>query len=376
MDRRSFLLSAAALCAGGAAFGQGLLPDTPSSAGYCRQRASKALGMGGLDVNRLNSTRSVSDDEGFFEDAVNPRLFAATSAVIQSPSDTPVAQHLIGLINTINTSRYATQVSKNSIDNLLHTDFLLLMAYGLLALDEVGHLDKATKKALLQPIIERVNLSDYKNKFYYGMEQCNSKTRAKPGRDPWDCQNHTYGVQHVRMMMGILGGKKSEIRQGAKLYEYAISDLSAEGALWREAVRGAYSWTYYPHALEHLMAIGDLDARMDGKLLAHTNKRGQSIHDAVRFYVSSLSDPSSPELMRKYSAYNLGVEGRRDGENPYSNWRRQRALGYHYYQAWFPIYRKHFPNRPETKAFARLIRGAKAPELSYHLGLDTWCVFG
>lgn len=376
MNRRSFLLSAAALCAGGAAFGQGLLPDSPSSDGYCRQRASRALSMGGLDVNRLNATRSVIDDELFFQDEVNPRLFTASSAVIQNPGDTRIAQHLIGLINTINTSNYATRVTKASIENLLHTDFLLLMAYGLLSLDEAGHLDKATKEALLQPIAKRVNLSDYRKKFYYDMEQCNGKTRARPGPDPWDCQNHTYGVQHVRMLMGILGGKRSEIRQGAKLYKYAISDLSAEGALWREAVRGAYSWTYYPHALEHLMAIGDLDARMGGTLLAHTNSKGQSIHDAVRFYVNSLSDPSNPELMRKYSAYNLGVEGRRDGNNPHSNWRRERAITRRHYQAWFPIYRKHFPNRPETAAFARLTRGARAPEASYHLGLDTWCVFG
>ena len=238
-----------------------------------------------------------------------------------------------------------------------------------------GQVDQATKKALLKPIAKRASLPEYKKKFYYGMKDCNGKTRGKPGRDPWGCQNHTYGVQHVRMLMGVLSGKKSEIGRGAKLYKYAITDLSAEGALWREAVRGAYSWTYYPHALEHLMAIGDLDARMGGNLFAYTNKRGQSIHDAVRFYVNSLSDPSNPDLMRKYAAFNLGTEGRRDGDNPFSNWRRQRALTRRYYQAWFPIYRSYFPNRAETRAFAQLTRGADSAQASYHLGLDTWCIF-
>ena len=70
------------------------------------------------------------------------------------------------------------------------------------------------------------------------------------------------------------------------------------------SVKGAYSWTYYPHALGSLMAIGDIDKQLGGNLFAYKNKNGQTIHDAVRFHIESLQNPTNPNLMWKYAVKN------------------------------------------------------------------------
>ena len=316
----------------------------------------------------------------WFDTYVNFSLYNRTASLLSNTHDDSMVNDFKNLLKQIGKSKFATRVKKRkSTQRLLQTDFLLLYTYSVVALDETGNLTEDEKKTFIGYIKTRMNLNGISSSHAFKGSECTKKFMGEDKFDVFSCQNHTYGKQHLRMLVGVLTNNKNEIEKGRKLYKFAIDDLGSTGALWREASRGAYSWVYYPHALGALMAIGDIDKRLGGELFSYKNKRGQSIHDAVKFYIDSLKDPTNPSLMMRYAKKNVGIDKpRKDWNKPKSLGRHERVLTRQKYSEWFPIYANNFSEHPNVNAFKDVIQfnpNDEAPEKTYHLGLNSWCVY-
>ena len=329
---------------------------------------------------RLNSNQDIMENEDFFNNTINYSLYNRTALVIQQPKNLTASTDLKALLKQIGISNFATKVNKKkSAQRLLQTDFLLLYTYAVIALDETGNLSKDEKKAFIEHIKKRINLRGISSSYTYKGSECTKQFLGEDKFDVFSCQNHAYGKHHLRMLVGVLTNNKKEIDKGRKLYKFAIDDLGHTGALWREASRGAYSWTYYPHALGSLMAIGDIDKQLGGNLFTYSNKKGQTIHDAVNFYIESLQNPTNPELMWKYALKNMGIDKpRKDWNKPKSLNRHKRVLDRPDYSEWFPIYAYNFREHQNVNAFKEIIEFNPydlPPEFTYHLGLNSWCSY-
>ena len=73
--------------------------------------------------------------------------------------------------------------------------------------------------------------------------------------DLFGCQNHIYDEAHLRTLYGFIFNDEEEFRAGERVYRFALDDLKEDGALWREASRGWWSWTYYGLGLNFLTGI-------------------------------------------------------------------------------------------------------------------------
>ena len=360
-----------------------VLPSQPNQSNYyCKEELLSWVNEFVADEEAvitdktLKKHKDILKREDFFNDYVNLSLYNRSASVIQHPNNIDAATDLKSMLYKIGQSKFGTKVKKSAKSTLIHTDFLLLYSYGVLALKEKGHLDDEELNDLLSFISKKMKPMNRTRKHHLDMKKCTDEYLGEEKFDVFACQNHAYSAQHLRMLVGVLNEDFSEIEQGLKLYRFAIDDLGTSGALWREASRGAYSWTYYPHALGSLMAIADMDKRMGGQLFSYANKRGQTIHDAVTFYVDSLANPTDPELMWRYAEKNMGIDNDRKGwDEPKSLWRHERAVSKQDYQEWFPIYAHHFGGHPNIDKFEKTISFEMdmAPEFTYHLGLNTWC---
>ena len=327
---------------------------------------------------QLNKARSIEAHEDWFDTYINFSLYNRTASLLSNTHDQSMVKDFKSLLQQIGRSKFATQVNRRkSSQRLLQTDFLLLYTYSVVALDETGNLTEDEKKTFIGYIKTRMNLNGISSSHAFKGSECTKKFMGEDKFDVFSCQNHTYGKQHLRMLVGVLTNNKNEIEKGRKLYKFAIDDLGRTGALWREASRGAYSWTYYPHALGALMAIGDIDKRLGGELFSYKNKKGQTIHDTVKFYLESLKDPTNPSLMMRYAKKNMGIDKpRKDWNNPTSLRRHQIALHKLKYHEWFPIYAHNFPKHQCVADFKSTVSmKPEAPEFTYHLGLNSWCAY-
>ena len=362
-----------------------ILPSETSSNYYCNKELGSFVNDFVVDEEksitdkRLNSSQDILKNEDFFNDIVNLSLYNRTALVIQQPNNSAAVSDLKAKLLQIGKSEYGTKIQKSSTASLIHKDFLLLYSHAVLALKENDKLSDSEFKTFTSFILQRMNIKNLRNKHHFKMSGCSASYLGEKKFDVFACQNHAYGSQHLRMLVGVLTGNKSEIKQGQKLYRFAIDDLGSTGALWREASRGAYSWTYYAHALSHLVAIGDIDRQLGGNLFTYQNKNGQSIHDAVEFYVESLNAPENPGLMWNYATKNMGIDKpRKDWNKPKSLAKHERVLTRPGYSEWFPIYAYNFTEHPNVNAFKDIIKFNpydEAPEFTYHLGLNSWCTY-
>jgi hypothetical protein len=328
--------------------------------------------------DRLSAFRTLPQNDPDmmdFEHRVLERLYWWTAVVIREPDKAPkFASKIYDQLMELDAADGATRVLVNdrAMQNLVHKDFLLTVAYAILAIKETAALETSQVDWLTDFLRRRIDIANYQRPDLYGAAQCfsaMSNTQSVGG-----CQNHAIGHQHLRTMWGAIAGDANELDRGRRMWEFAINDLTEDGALWREAVRGAYSWSYYSHALNNLMAIADLLARSGKPVWDYENPRGQTIHDAVAFYTRSLADPENPDLMWRYAQANQGMNySHAEGANPRSLTVHARVLERLWYTEWFPIYRTWFPDHPNTTHMAALYTGDRLPRTSNHTGLNTWC---
>ena len=128
-------------------------------------------------------------------------------------------------------------------------------------------------------------------------------SKCKIGRDQWSCQNHTYSHQLTRTLYGATFGSSKDYAMGEKMYKFAIDDLKPDGALWREAVRGRWSWSYYAHTLGLLLSIAEIYKHNGVDLYSYkSDKNGLTIHDGKEDITGDLRSEKTAKAASKISS--------------------------------------------------------------------------
>lgn len=363
------------------------LPISQNSSNICTANFQRELSRREVTSDQLQGFESVPQHitvgDIHYDNAI-AAVYDLTAAVLTFPKDDNFSDRLFSVINTIFEAGVGSEVGRSRIASdgtnetalLVQNVFLSTIAYALLALQETGSIDENKLRELKDRLEELVYDPAFSNNHFFTASRCSRSQLGDGAARPFSCQNHTYGKLHLRAVMGVLLSRDEELHAAEALYRYAIDDLASDGALWREASRGAFSWTYYSHALGHLVGIADLLSRGGNDLWSYQNRRGQSIHDAINFYSDSLSDPTSEILMQRYAKRNLGIEGGRlNYDNPTDLARYELVLNQRYYSEWLPVYLSAFPNSQSARTIQNMLRNDNPPRTTFHYGLNTWCVY-
>ena len=262
--------------------------------------------------------------------------------------------------------------NKKHSDSLMTKHFLSTAMYIYAVLEKNGNLTPAEKLDYLAEIDKRFWANQNVHKSGFTMSLC------KVGGELFDCQNHTYGHQHVRTMYGALFNDVKHYAMGEKLFKFAIDDLSRDGALWREASRSKNSWGYYGHAMGHLLSIAEIYRLNGDDLYSYVSPvNGYTIHDAVAFYLDALRQP---EKMWAYAEWSSIHETDREGFKDYKNLElRDRVLSNDEkggLKNWYYIYRSVFPDHANTALAETLIPTFQEQmSSSNNLGYFAQCIY-
>ena len=269
-------------------------------------------------------------------------------------------------------NKFFIDLHENSHNNsLMMKDFLILSMYSFQALDRDNYFDTSEKQIFLSEIQKRFDKIKPAKKWGFTMSGC------KIGRDQGGCQNHTYSHQLTRTLYGATFGSIDDYAMGEKMYKFAIDDLNPDGALWREAVRGRWSWNYYAHALGLLLSIADIYKHNGVDLYSYkSDKNGLTIHDAVSFLLESIQDNEKIWLYAKELKgvqHYINFTDYKSPENLQKLITNTEKSGL---KNWFYIYRNNFPIHPNTQLGNKLIPTYKSKlETSKHMGILAQCLY-
>ena len=263
------------------------------------------------------------------------------------------------------------KINKNS-HSLPMKDFLISIIYLYDTLETNKFLDASEKRSFLNEIQKRFNKIKIARKGSFLMQEC------RVGKDLFGCQNHTYSHQLTRTLYGAIFNSPNDYAMGEKMYKFAIDDLKPDGALWREAARGRWSWNYYSHTLGLLLSMGEIYKHNGEDLYSYkSNRNGLTIHDAVAFLLSAIQDN---EKMWKYANQLKGVRDRKNSQDYKSKEYLNKIITDSEKDGlknWFYIYRANFPNHENTKLAETLIPTFKKQmRHSQHLGILAQCIYG
>ena len=263
------------------------------------------------------------------------------------------------------------KTNKNS-DSLQMKDFLIPIMYLYDTLEANKFLNESEKISFLSEIQRRFNKIKIAPKWGFTMKNCDV------GKDLFGCQNHTYSHQLTRTLYGAIFNSPKDYAMGEKMYKFAIDDLKSDGALWREAARGGWSWNYYSHTLGLLLSMGEIYKHNGEDLYSYkSNINGLTIHDAVAFLLSAIQDN---EKMWKYAKQLKGVQERKNSKDYKSKKFLNRIITdseKNGLKNWYYIYRANFPDHENTKLAETLIPTFKKQmRHSQHLGILAQCIYG
>ena len=228
-------------------------------------------------------------------------------------------------------------------DHKKFAEHLIPLYYGYHALNMNKHLSKDEKEIFLQRLKVRTEklfrFMKLRHTSIYNLSKCGKN-------DIWTCNNGAYKLHLVRTLYGATFGN-THYNQGKKIFQIAIDGLAEDGALWREASRGKWSWMYYTHSLNLLLHISEIYYLNGENLYEYQNKHGQNIHDAVNFLIDAMDNN---EIMWQYAKKKKGI-------NHYDDWKNYKDLqhlnilrndGTDGYNAWLYIYASRFPDSHNT----------------------------
>ena len=259
----------------------------------------------------------------------------------------------------------------NHDDSLNMKDFLILSMYLFQALNRDNYLNTSEKQTFLSEIQKRFDKIKPAHKWGFTMSKC------KIGRDQGNCQNHTYSHQLTRTLYGATFGSSKDYAMGEKMYKFAIDDLKPDGALWREAVRGRWSWRYYAHTLGLLLSIAEIYKHNGVDLYSYkSDKNGLTIHDAVSFLLESIQDNEKIWLYAKELKSVQHYINFTDYKSPEYLQMLTTTAERNGLKNWFYIYRNNFPIHPNTELGNKLIPTYKSKlEHSQHIGILAQCLY-
>jgi len=259
-------------------------------------------------------------------------------------------------------------------DSLLMKNFMLTVLYSVEQLRAHGHLSNKDLAFFSGELDRRYQ----KLRSIPKSKELDEFASCSVGENIFGCQNHSYGYAHVRALYGYLFGRQEDVEFGEAMFRFAIDDLSEDGALWREASRGAWGWKYTAIALGQLLSISEISRVSGSNIVEYRSPiSGHTIHDAVNFYLRAIADP---ELMFRYAKADAGVEH-------YAEYGDHTNLRFHELivgdteksgaKNWFYLYRMLFPEHPNTKLGNELIPLFKMRSIdSSHMGFLAQCLYG
>lgn len=259
-------------------------------------------------------------------------------------------------------------------DSLMLKELLLVVLYSTDLLKSNEHLlpeDENVFKFEIKRRYEKL-FKIPKSKKIEKLESC------KVGKNLFDCQNHSYMYAQVRGLYGHVFDVNEDVAYSEAMFRFAIDDLSNDGALWREASRGAWSWKYYSHALGNLLAISEISRVSGENIISYKSEISEkNIHDAIHFFINSIRDR---ELMYKYSKIDAGTS-HYDEFADHKNDRFYKILisdsekfGL---KNWFYLYRHLFPDHPNTSLGNKLIPTFKEEGIhTNNMGFIAQCLYG
>ena len=310
------------------------------------------------------------DEEGFFTINDRVEMFHAELWANPTPVNVKKVKELYSLLFD---SQYASGPYKNlKEDSLPVKHFTQALMYTFHTLKKNGQIDNKEEEIFLREIQKRIASIELAKESTYTMGGCKVGTN--------DCNNMIYGSQLVRTLYGAITGIPNEFQRGEKIYKFAIDDLKPDGALWREAIRGKWSWKYYNHGLHYLLAIAET-YRLNGQDLYSYRSpiSGKTIHDAVSFYLDAIENP---ELMWNYASENHALKSYThlvDWNDFKSDEILDRIIGETEFsgaKSWLYIYRNVFKNHPNTARADQLIPTFQEQTLSSNdLGFFAQCIY-
>ena len=363
-----------------AAYGQSLLPIAQNMSSQCNDDAAVykfQQRSNVIESANLDGWQSLPlEDPALldFDDEFLARLSWWTATVLREPQLSEFfARRIFDQLMEFDGVDGASQVLDNRTHRNQHSRFLNIAAYAVLAIRETSALGSEQVEQLIEFLEARITNPNFSNDEDYEASRCFASIANTANVDR--CDNDTLSRQHLRMLYGELIGDWREIERGRIAFQFAIHDMRSDGALHRDASKGAYSWEEYAQSLNHLLAIGDYFARRGEPLWDYQNHRGQTVHDIVQFYVSSVLDPSNPNLMLNYARNNLGVfQGRRYYNSPTSLELYAKVISRSKYADWLAIYSSWFPNSGFITDVRNVYRDAYLSRVPYSTGLNPWCV--
>ena len=117
---------------------------------------------------------------------------------------------------------------------------------------------------------------------------------SQVSRTPTDTtnrNNHAYWRGLMATSVGVVARNDALFRLGLQTFADAVGELDEQGAWPLEMARHERALHYQSFALGPLILIAELASRQGIDLYA-LQARGRSIHDAVRFLVGAIADPS------------------------------------------------------------------------------------
>ena len=356
-----------------------ILPEKPSNFDYRSCIYEENLGF--ADIKKILREQGHQkldgngpDREGFFTINDRVEMFHAELWANPTPVNVKKVKELYSLLFD---SQYASGPYESiSDDSLPVKHFTQALMYTFHTFKKNGQIDNKEEEIFLREIQKRIASIELAIENNYTMRGC--KAGTKKGHH--NCQNMTYGTQLVRTLYGAITGIPNEFQRGEEIYKFAIDDLKPDGALWREAIRGKWSWKYYNHGLHYLLAIAEI-YRLNGQDLYSYRSpiSGKTIHDAVSFYLDAIENP---ELMWNYASENYALQSYTDleGWNDFKSYEiLNRIIGETEFsgaKSWFYIYRSVFKNHPNTVRADQLIPTFQDQMLgSNDLGFFTQCIY-
>lgn len=172
------------------------------------------------------------------------------------------------------------------------------------------------------------------------------KQISEPAGPTSCCNNHSDWRGLMAASIGVVAKDDELFRYGIARYLDTLEQIAADGSLPLEMARHELALHYQNFALLPLIGIAELAQRQGYDLYARQSRSGRTIHDAVRFLLDGLDDPS---LLKRYASEPQDFHSLKPGSRGFS---------------WMEAYRRRFPS-------PRFDRWLTAPPFEPRLGGDT-----
>jgi len=123
------------------------------------------------------------------------------------------------------------------------------------------------------------------------------KQIAEPTGPVTRCNNHAAWRGLMATAIGVVAADDALFRYGIERYLDLLEQIAADGSLPLEMARKDRALHYQNYAILPLVGIAEFADRQGYDLHAARSRAGRTLHDAVRFLLAGLDDPTTVERL-------------------------------------------------------------------------------